>query len=238
MKRLLGFVLAIVAAAPTTGCILPGTPGSGVSATQNYDTKDFTSVDVSGAFQVTIKRSDKCDVSITADDNFLEFVDVRSSGDKLVISIQPGKNLRPKVTMKADIEMPEVTSVHLSGACTGSLTGFKHSKHFEAEVDGASTLNGDVNADKIELAANGASQFKLKGEGEACNADASGASRLHLADLELDRAVIRMSGASNGSVHVKKILNYDLSGASHLSYEGTPEIGKHEVSGASSASAK
>ena len=59
---------------------------------------------------------------------------------------------------------------------------------------------------------------------------------LPLLDLAVEKAVVQLDGASSGAVKASDKLDYELNGASHLDYQGSPKIGNKEVQGASSVS--
>jgi hypothetical protein len=52
----------------------------------------------------------------------------------------------------------------------------------------------------------------------------------------VEKAVIQLDGASSGVVKASDKLDYELNGASHLDYRGSPKIGNKEAQGASSVS--
>jgi hypothetical protein len=236
MNRCIVLFLAAVVIVPAGGCSLAGIGGSRVPASRRVDAKDFTAVEVSGPFEVTLERGDKFDVTVTSDDNLLEFIDVKNAAGKLSIRIQSGQNLRPQTGLKAKIDMPAIEAVILQGACNGSINGFKGGKDLKVNVDGASTMTGEIQADNLILEANSASQIRLTGKAHQCSAEAQGASQLHLGDLAVEKAVVHLNGASSGVVKASDRLDYELNGASHLDYRGSPKIGTKEVQGASSAS--
>jgi|SRR5580704_1171534 len=236
MNRCIAFFLTAVAIVPVGGCGLAGLAGSGVAASRSVDAKDFTAVEVDGPFEVTLERGDKFNVTITGDDNLLPLVDVQNAAGKLSIGIQSGQNVRPKAGLKAKINMPAIEAVDLRGACSGSINGFKGGKDLKVNVEGASTITGEIQAVKLTLEAGGASQIKLTGKARECRAEAQGASQLHLGDLAVEKAVVQLDGASSGAVKASDKLDYELNGASHLDYRGSPKIGNKEVQGASSVS--
>jgi hypothetical protein len=236
MKRCIVSLLAALVILSAGGCGLEGIAGSGVSASRKVDGKDFTTVEVSGPFDVTLDRGDKFDVTVTGDDNLLQYVDAKTAAGKLSIEIQSGENLRPRFGLKVKINMPAVEAVSLEGACTGSINGFKGGKQLKVDVAGASTLNGEIQVDKLILEANGASQIKLTGQAHECRATAEAASELHLGDLAVGKAVVRLNAASSGVVKASDKLDYELNAASHLDYKGSPKIGTSQVEGASSVS--
>ena len=236
MKHCIASFLTASVLVPVGGCSLAGIAGSGVPASRSVDAKDFAAVEVSGPFEVTVERGGKFEVSVTSDDNLLEFIDVKNAAGKLSIGIQPGQNLRPKTGLKAKINMPAIKAVTLDGSCNGSINGFNRLKDLKVDVHGASTIIGDIQAENLRLRADGASQIRLTGKALECSAEAQGASQLHLGDLAAENAVVHLDGASSAVVKSSERLDYELNGASHLDYRGRPKIGNKEVQGASSAS--
>jgi hypothetical protein len=241
MKVRVSYLVTAFALVPTAACSLTGlgvVTGSGTPLTAQYEETGFTAVEVHGAFQVYITRAKNFDVSVTADDNLLEFIRVTQEGETLKIEFEPGKLVRNRSEMRASIAMPELESVTLHGACTGTVEGFRGGKAFRAEVHGASKLGGEIEADTIDLNLAGASTANLQGIATDAKLEASGACGLHLDNLILTRADVQLSGASSATVEVTDKLDYDVSGASHLYYKGHPTLGKQEASGASRAVAK
>jgi RNA polymerase sigma factor (sigma-70 family) len=250
--------------------------GSGKDATKDIEAADFTSVEVGQAFQVDITRGDKFRVTVTADDNVLPLIKADKKGSTLRIHLDSGGGSIQVKTLKVAITMPALEGVNASGASRVTFKGFKGKGTFTAEASGASNLEGEIEAGKIDVEASGASRVSLKGaakeaklsatggsnlEGkiEAGKADvsasggskvslkgaakegklsASGGGRLQLADFALDSAEVNLSGASKAEVQAKTKLDYVLSGASHLEYQGDPTVGKHEASGVSHTSQK
>ena len=153
MKRslLLTVTLGIVVflTIPLTGCVVcpgwvpllgpaPAVTGSQNMATWEYDFADFTSVNVSSAFTVDITRSDSYRVSITANENLLDYLDVRQVGKTLYIGLK--RAIYTNTRQEATITLPELRKLGLSGASRGSLSGFSSTGHLEFDVSGASSL--------------------------------------------------------------------------------------------------
>ena len=227
--------------------------GSKNLVTEEYDFSDFTRVEVVSAFQVEITQSTAYSVSITADDNLFDFVQVSKAGKTLKIRLKSGYNYQ-LVTTRAKITMPELDGFVLSGAARGSVVGFNVSGDFEISLSGASSLNmSDMSANDIKIGLSGASrtsgdiitsgdaQFGLSGAsrleliGSANNVliRASGASSLEMADFTIHDADVGLSGTSDATVNLDGVLDADLSGASNLRYIGEPTIGNLSISGGS-----
>ncbi len=82
--------------------------GSGDVVTQQMSISDFTRVEAGNSFKVNITQADSFDVQIRADDNLVEFLDVRKADETLVINLIPGRSPR-NATLEADVSLPEST---------------------------------------------------------------------------------------------------------------------------------
>jgi hypothetical protein len=132
--------------------------------------------------------------------------------------------------------MPELQAVKLNGASRANIAaGFQQTAGFDANLDGATNLTGDMQASDFQVRMNGASQCTLTGAGASLMLDANGASRAKLGGLSVDRANVRMNGASSAAVNASTSLDYNLDGASQLTYTGSPALGSARTEGASRA---
>src|SRR5439155_16775203 len=122
---------------------------------------DFTSVDVGTVFQVEITQGKAFRVAITADDNVIDHVKAAKDDAVLKINLQDGSF--QNVTFKAAVTMPRLERLTVNGDCQVTLTGFKLQKDCKLRVSGVSGLKGDLEAESVDLAADGASTVILKG---------------------------------------------------------------------------
>ncbi len=261
-KAIIPLTLAAVLAAAVllSGCETTG-PGATVTEekviTEEKDFTNFTHVDVESVFEVKITQSNSFSVTISVDESLLDYVEVSQAGETLRIYLNPRHiftdfTLGVK-TLKAEITMPVLYGLNLSGASKGTVTGFKSSENFslnvsgassldmdgikvdnaEFEVSGASRISGNMTANDTEFEVSGASSIELSGSANNITLNVSGASRVDLADFSLNDANIEISGASEATLNVKGRLDSVLSGASRLYFHGNPTMGNISVTGAS-----
>jgi len=239
------------------GCVGGVVTGSGNLVTEEMDFSGFTRVEAGYAFEVEITQSDSYSVSITADDNLFEYIQVSKEGETLKIGRKPALSYI-STTLRAKITMPDLYELSLSGATRGTVQGFSSSHDFildlsgassldmvemsagdvEFDISGASRVTGDITAGDAEFDVSGASTVQLEGSATDIVVDASGASRAELAAFPVNNVDVTLSGASHGTVNLDGILDADLSGASKLSYIGEPTMGTINTSGASTLSKK
>lgn len=243
MKRTIIIVVAIVVvvAAVATVIALRGWPGglvgSGNLETEAYAFSDFTEIEIGSAFEFEIQQSSSYEISITADDNVMEYVQVSQVGQTLKIGLRTVTWFGP-ATLRASVAMPELLGLTVSGASRGDIYDFSSTEDVDITVSGASRVNGDITAGDIEFDISGASNIQLEGSANNMVASVSGASRFNLGSLTVNNANVNFSGASSGTINLNGRLDADLSGASRLSYIGEPTMGDINTSGASTISKK
>jgi len=232
MKRLL-----LIGAIFLIGCsFAPGISGSGTLVTRDVTVGDFTSIDASGALQIDVTQGDKASVTVTADDNLWEYLDVHSDGGVLHVGLKGGSFHNTHVS--ANITVPHLKHLGVAGATNATVHGIRvPDELLKVELSGASKLDGDANARDMELEISGASTAKLTGQTNRLDVTVSGASHASLRQLQTQTTHANVSGASSADVHAAGNLEYDVSGASHLAYAGGPSVKQSHTSGASSAGA-
>ncbi len=188
-----------------------GVKGSGNVSKDVRNAADFKGVDVGGVFQVEITAQKDFAVEIEADDNLLQYIrtDVRNG----VLHIEADKKLRPSKPMRIRISAPAIDRLDVSGV---------------ANV----TLN-DVRSDALHIDSSGASKIRVTGEATKFTVDVSGATKVDAEELKVENANVEASGASKVAVSVTGELRADASGASKVTYTGSPLNVDRTTSGAS-----
>jgi hypothetical protein len=242
MKKAI-IIIAIVAAVAVTCTVLilrgwpGGLIGSGNLETEEYAFTNFTKVEISSAFEFEIEQSSSYNISVTADDNVIDYVQVSQVGQTLKIRLGRVTWLGP-VTLRASVIMPHLHGLTVSGASRGTVSDFSSTEDLDITVSGASRVTGDITAGNVEFDISGASTIQLEGSANDIDADVSGASRFNLDDFTVNNADVNFSGASSGTINLDGRLDADLSGASKLWYIGEPTMGTIDISGASTISKK
>lgn len=248
-RKVLVFIVTLLVTASLlavfTGCrgVTQAIIGSGNLITQEMDFTDFTKLEISHVFQAKVTRSDSFSIGITADDNLLEYVVVRKSGNTLRIYLKAGYAYIGTTKM-VEITMPKIDKLSLSGASQGEVSGFRSSDRLEFEASGASYLNiddikagdtdfeisggshvsGGIEISKGRFNVSGASSIDLEGFASDISIEVSGASQANLANFPVSNATVRISGASVVTVNASGTVEGNVSGASRLIYLDDPAL--------------
>jgi hypothetical protein len=256
-------ILALVAVLASLnlclGCTFLGVKaGSGHLTTRSFDFADFSRISAGYAFELEVTQAANYSVSVTLDDNLTDYLRVDIKGDTLKLEMQSSRLYR-STNLRAVVTMPRLKELTLSGASRADVANFtaKDDLHldfsgasragltnilvnaFNLELSGASNLTGEVAADgNARFNLSGASHTELNGRAGNLDMEASGASSADLSNFAVQDANVNLSGASNSTVNSNGKLSGDLSGASHLSYTGSPTLGSLSTSGGSSVTRK
>jgi hypothetical protein len=216
--RYLGFLVAallVLAACEEVGLGI-GEEGSGNLVTEQRDVAEFNSIDVGSALDldVTVDPAAAQSVVVIFDDNLIDKVVTRVSGETLILEIDGSVNLTGSADRGINVTMKELVSLEASGA---------------SDVTASGTTNGFVG-----LEASGASDVEVSGVTTSYRLDASGASSVDARDLVATDIDVDVSGASSVDLHSTGTVTGEVSGASSLDVYGDPISVLVDSSGASS----
>jgi hypothetical protein len=235
-------VLCLVAAV-LTACTLTGErvnlEGSGDIVTEEQDLSGFDELRVSHSFQVDVKRGEAFRVVTHVDENAIDYLVVEKKGDTLRIGLDSDYNYTMNdTTLEAEVIMPELTGVRLSGSSDAAISGFASNDPFSADLSGSSTLRGELESGDASFDVSGSSGVNLTGAAQDLTIDASGSSDIDLSAFPVFDAKVDASGSSTVTVKPGGTLDVDASGASNVYYLGEPTLGNIDSSGGSSVEHK
>jgi hypothetical protein len=252
-KRIAGAVSLFLVAGLSLIAVACGfVSGSGNVISRDLDLSGFTRVEIQDSFEVSVTEAPDFGVTIRLDDNIEQYLQAEVDGDTLSVGLDGAMSYND-VTLEAEIRLPKLAELELSGASDGRLSGFNdlepldvglsgsstlqvvdlRSAAADLDLSGASELDGTWVMTDGRISLSGSSEVRLTGAVDALWLDLSGSSTAELARFRAERLEVDMSGSSDGTVLVTDTLDADLSGASTLEYLGDPSLGRVETSGSS-----
>jgi hypothetical protein len=236
-RKALLFTAALALSAILAGCsLLPPVSGSGTLTRSVYPAGGFSGIQASHSFVVRVVPDTVYSVAITCDDNLNRYLIVDHSGPgSLRLGLVPGYNYFG-ITLIAEVHMPVVTLIDVSGASTVRLdSGFSSANRLTVILSGSSECElANVVCGDASFIVSGASLVTCTGSAGAITLQVSGASRANVLNCMGTRANVTLSGASEAWVDVgTRPVDLSASGGSTFYYGGIPALGAANISGGS-----
>jgi hypothetical protein len=178
--------------------------GSGNVVTEFRPISGFTGFSFSGEGELNITQGSTESLSITTDDNLMEYIETSVRGGILTIEFRDGVQLDPSNGITYDIAVIELNSITFSGA--GSIT--------------AASL--DVAADTFSFSVSGAVECSIAGQVDSQNIAVSGTLTCDAPDFQCSDATVDISGVGNITLWATSTLDVTISGVGDVYYWGSP----------------
>lgn len=203
--------------------------GNGNVTTQERAIESFREVEVSGSFEVLLKRAAEPRLTIITDENLHQFIKVEHDGD--VLEISSDRNLRSKDGVKLEIGYTDLMAVSSSGAAVITSEDSVTGDYLRLEMSGAGAMDLLLDVKALKVTVSGAGAVELKGKVIEQNIQMSGAGGLDAKDLISENCKVSISGVGGAAVHVTGVLNASVSGVGGITYRGNPTQVKSDISG-------
>ena len=197
--------------------------GSGNLVTELRSLGTFHSVDLTTVGTVNITFGPSQEVSVTVNDNILEYITTIVSNGTLTISIESGVQVS-NLNLTVNLSMTDLEKLALSGA--GTIIG--NNKFTGDSVSLVSTGAGEIrlrlDVNQLSSSLTGAGEIFVSGKARQHQIQISGAGTIHAFDLLTETTTINVTGVGNVEVNVSQLLDVNISGAGSVYYKGHPTI--------------
>ena len=199
-----------------------GIKGNGNVQSEEREVSSFETIKVNGAFTIYLSQDDDYSLKVVADENLLDIIKTKVKGDVLYISTE--KSIYKSKEMKLYIGFKHLSGLKANGAISLKSDQMLRFDELDIEINGASTAELQLTANRLSIDNSGASTIKLAGKCEEVSIDISGAGSVSAYDLVAKKGSIEISGVGSGKVCVKDDLRVNISGIGSVKYKGEPKI--------------
>jgi hypothetical protein len=228
-------VISAACAAPVRPRVIQG---SGDIIVEDRKVSGFKEIQMAGAGRMIITQGDEESLSIETDDNLLEYIETKVTGDTLeidftdeIILAPGGENiLDPSEGFVFRISVIDLDAILVSGGADIQVGKLK-TERFLISFSGAGNISvDDLSADNLEVIISGAGNVDLTGKVSSQEIRLSGLGHFGGFDLESQRASVTISGAGGADLWATEALDVVISGAGDVDFYGNPTLSQ-EISG-------
>lgn len=188
------------------------------------DVPAFHSIKVSGGIDLLLTKGSQQAVAVSDkySDKTVSIVTKVKDG---VLHIYPeGSNLvQRKRSLKAYVSYTILDTIEGTGATDIQFAESVKEDRMSIILSGASNIKAVVNILKLQVSISGASEVNFTGFVQELRLQASGASDLKSYGLVTGTCDAEISGASDVQLTIEELLKVHASGASSLTYKGSPK---------------
>ena len=193
--------------------------------TRTYEISDFRYIHLEGGFKVVLQQSDKPGLSIKADEDDFDYLDVEVHDEVLDIEMKDKHFTLDQIILY--ISYKELEKLHIEGGVKLETRGYIELNDFYVYVEGGAKIDMDVKAENFKLVGEGGVCYKLEGVSKTLDAHISGAAYIDADDLKCQRVDIKIEGIGAGYVYATDYLNATIDGVGKIDYKGEPEVHKN-----------
>jgi len=199
--------------------------GNGNMVTVNRTTESYDEIKCAGSLDYILVRGDEGKLTIEGEENLLEYIVTKVKGDKLVIKVEDGINLRTSwnKTIKITIPFEDISSVSLSGSGDLYTKDVINARSLDVSLAGSGDVILDVEAQTVDGSVSGSGDLTIKGSTNNLEASVAGSGDFHGFNLEANNTVVSVAGSGDAEVVSKESLKARVAGSGDIEYRGNPK---------------
>jgi hypothetical protein len=180
-----------------------------------------------GNVNLVIDQSLSREITVTADANIIELIEVTGHDEIVISPTEPGLRFSP-TELTITVGLP-ISELNIEGAWNISYASY-HVSGFKAKISGAAkgdfTFGSAGDAENVEFILDGACDIALYGEARRAQFTVNGASKVAAYGLAAREAAVVINGVGECQLAAAESLDATINGAGSIVYDGSPEVRK------------
>lgn len=212
--------------------------GSGIITTTKVITADYDEIAVVGSLTAELVAGKEGDISIKADDNLHELLEIESNNGKLVIKMKNGASYSSKHDIVVTVPFAEISTISLTGS--GDVIGKSavKGKALTINVTGSGDVVLMTEATGIDAKVTGSGDMKLSGKVENLEVKVSGSGDFEGYSLDATNVEVYVSGSGDAQVTANSSIKARVNGSGDIKYKGNPGTSDKKVVGSGTVKAQ
>ncbi len=215
--------LCLLLALPILSCgklsaVLAIHDGDGKITTDTRNPGEFHSVDLEGAYDVTIVQGPASEVRIETDQNL--FQNITTTIKNGVLTISSEGILRPTKNVAVTITSPNYNAVDIEGSSDVKASTPITSDNLKLDLEGSGSFNLEVHTQHLKSEIEGSGDIKLSGNANSHSVEIDGSGDLSAGNLAADTTKVEINGSGDASLNVQNRLDASIAGSGSVRYRG------------------
>ncbi len=197
---------------------------------RDYDIEDFTQIYLKGPYEVHLRQSGKCSLTIIAKEDYFDELEVENRGDELMIDLE-GKHYKKKRGIEVYIQFKDLKKLEIQGAVDLICENKIRTTNLKLEFEGAGNVELNVSANKIISEIAGVGNFEIVGETDYHKVEFDGIGNYEAQDLRSKYTIVESNGIGSVKVYASNKFKGEATGIGSIEYFGDPDDVSIDASG-------
>ncbi len=146
--------------------------GTGPSKAKDFKVSGFHGIDVSHGFDVILVQGNSEGLTLTVQENLLEYITVEV--EQGILKIYSDKNINPTQPMKARISFKDLNEINVSGGGDVTSETTLNLQNMKVSMSGGGDVTFNLNADALKCGISGGGDLKIDGNVKDYDLELSG----------------------------------------------------------------
>ncbi|MDR1507442.1 MAG: DUF2807 domain-containing protein [Treponema sp.] len=197
--------------------------GNGDVVLINRGISSFNSIELSSKALVNIYQNDTDKVTVEIDSNLEQFVKTNIRNNTLEIGEKVGVSLNPnKYTI--NVYVKNISRIKVSGQGNVNINNVLETDNIELKISGSGKIGGKIESNNLVADISGSGEINISGVCPQIELKISGSGNINTPDMDVESALVEISGSGETKIDVKRELIGRISGSGNIFYKGTPKI--------------
>lgn len=207
--------------------------GNGNLVSKVVTIANYDRIQVSGIFDIILVKGDVGKITIEAEENLVNLIEIKVDNNELRIAQEKGKNIVPSRSMGIKITVPfnEMNRVSLSGSGSIKSKDKITEKNFSAELSGSGEIDLIINTAEATAKVTGSGDLTLQGDVESFGCSVTGSGDLDASALKSAQVNANVTGSIDCKVYCKEKIEARVTGSGDIIYFGDPARKDTKVTG-------
>jgi len=238
MKKIITLAIVFVFTTSVSAQWFAKVRGNGDMVTKTRNVGQYDKVSVGGSFDVKLYAGAEGKLTITIDENLLEYLVTEVDNGKLKIKWKKGSNVSHRSKILVTVPFKDIDAVSLAGSGDVYSDNVIKADSFKTALAGSGDIKLEVDATSVSSSLAGSGDIELSGSANSIKCSIAGSGDIEAYDLSSNDADIRISGSGGVKINVKNNLSARISGSGNIYYKGNPAKQDIKVSGSGNVSSK
>ena len=212
--------------------------GNGNMTTETRSTGNYDEIKCAGSMDYILVAGTEGKIKIEGESNLLEYIITEVKGNKLVVKVKNGINLKSSSNKGIKITIPfeDISQVSLSGSGDLWNDDVIKADNLDVSLAGSGDVTIKVDANSVEGNLSGSGDITLSGKTDKLDVSLAGSGDIHGFGLQSNHTEASVAGSGDIEIVSNKSLKARVSGSGDIEYKGNPDKEDSKVSGSGSIS--